>query len=70
MIPDYKISSAAMVVVENVTTYEVVIVKGSKTKTLIYEVFVDEQAVFEAHPEMTKKELIDHGISNTPTRYY
>ena len=55
MIPDYKISSAAMVVVENVTTYEVVIVKGSKTKTLIYEVFVDEQAVFEAHPEMTKK---------------
>ena len=56
--PGYKISSAAMVVVEDVTTYEVVIVKGSKTKTIIYEVFEDEQAVFAAHPDMSKKELI------------
>ena len=56
--PRYKISSATMIVTEEVTTYEVVIVKGSKTKTLIYEVFEDVQAVFAVHLDMTKKDLI------------
>jgi hypothetical protein len=59
--PGYKISSATMFVTDNVTTYEVVLVKGPKTKTLIYEVFEDVQAVFTVHPDMTKKELITGG---------
>jgi len=37
--PGYKIKSTTMFVTEDLTTYEVAIVKGSKTKTLIYEVY-------------------------------
>ena len=37
--PGYKIKSITMFVTEDLTTYEVAIVKGSKTKTLIYEVY-------------------------------
>jgi|WetSurSiteA1Bulk_404760.scaffolds.fasta_scaffold00404_7 hypothetical protein len=46
--PGYKIKSTTMVVAEDVTTYEVVIVKGSKTKTLFYEVYETLQAAQES----------------------
>ena len=42
--PGYKIKSTTMVVTENVSTYEVVIVKGSKTKTVVYEVYESLEA--------------------------
>jgi len=42
--PGYKIKSTTMVVDEDVTTYEVVIVKGSKSKTLFYEVYESMEA--------------------------
>ena len=42
--PGYKIKDATMYVTEDVTTYEVVIAKGSKTKTLVYEVYESTEA--------------------------
>ena len=42
--PGYKIKDATMFVTEDVTTYEVVIAKGSKTKTLVYEVYESMEA--------------------------
>ena len=42
--PGYKIKATTMFVTEDVTTYEVVIAKGSKTKTLVYEVYESMEA--------------------------